>query len=129
MVPFKESCLECICLGSSGCNYQTKCEKDGECGPYKIDYAYWYEAGYPGYEGEEDDFKKCVQIKECAETTVKQYVARYTKDCNDDGIIDCIDYAALHKSGPGECSKQWVYESKFWATFSDCHGFDFRRRR
>ena len=59
-------------------------------------------------EGNEADFRKCVQNRECAESTVKAYIARYTKDCNDDGMIDCIDYAALHKGGPSECSKNWV---------------------
>ena len=97
-VPLNESCLDCLCFASSGCDPDQKCiGKDGACGPYQIDYAYWYEAGYPGYNGADTDFQKCARDKECAETSVKNYLSRYSRDCNNDGMIDCIDYSALHK--------------------------------
>jgi hypothetical protein len=121
-----DNCLECICHGSSGCNFDItyKCYGEDECGPYKIDYAYWYDAGYPGYKGNNDDFHKCAKDRTCAEKTVRQYIAINAMDCNKDGTIDCMDYAALHKAGPEYCNSNWVYESKFWNSFSECAGFD-----
>jgi len=124
--PFSDACLDCICYGASGCNFDIKysCYGEDECGPYKIDYAYWYDAGYPGYKGYSDDFHSCAKDKTCAEKTVRQYITRYVMDCNQDGFIDCMDYAAIHKGGPEYCNSYWVYESKFWNSFTECSGFE-----
>lgn len=124
--PFTDNCLECICYGSSGCNFDIdyKCYGEDECGPYKIDYAYWYEAGYPGYKGNNEDFHTCAKDRSCAEKAVREYLKINAMDCNNDGGIDCMDYAAIHKAGPESCAKNWVYESKFWSAFSECAGFD-----
>lgn len=120
--------MECICEASSGCNMNTKCpNKDANCGPYKIDYAYWYDSGYPNYTGEDDDFQNCAKDKECSETSVRQYLDKFEKDCNKDLTIDCLDYASIHVRGPESCNDNSMYESKYWKTFTECYGFDFRR--
>lgn len=122
-------------MGSSGCSFDSsvKCHGEEECGAYRIDYAYWYEAGFPGYKGNDDDFIRCASDRSCAEKAVRAYVTSHAKDCNSDGLIDCLDYASIHKAGPDSCNTDWMYDSKFWSAFSACYGFDEkdmnRRRR
>ncbi|KAI1292661.1 Lysozyme 1 [Halotydeus destructor] len=129
VVALTSECMECICDASTGCNWDYKCQsKDGPCGAYKLTYYHWYEAGFPGYEGEDSDFQNCAKDKECSEKAVKAYLDKHSKDCNDDKTIDCIDYAAIHNRGPGSCNDDSMYNSKYWTAFSNCYGFDFRRR-
>lgn len=28
------------------------------------------------------------------------------------------------QAGPESCGAQWLYESQYWSTFSDCYGFE-----
>ena len=42
---------------------------------------------------------------------------KYAKDCNSDGVIDCADYAAIHKAGAGHCEDHWVHKSAFMQSF------------
>ncbi len=30
-------------------------------------------------------------------------MAKYAKDCNNDGVVDCIDYAMMHLNGGPLC--------------------------
>lgn len=40
----------------------------------------------------------------CAARAVQGYMAKFPQDCNNDGIVDCRDYAAIHKLGGYGCS-------------------------
>lgn len=39
--------------------------------------------------------------KNCAEAAVRGYMAKWASDCNGDGKVDCLDYAAIHKVSVG----------------------------
>lgn len=92
------------------------------CGQYQISYTYWAEAGKPGNNHGARDYEKCVRDKSCAEQTVRAYFKKFKRDCNNDGLIDCLDMAALHKGGPTSCSSDWFYKSRYWLNFNktDC---------
>lgn len=128
LIPMSNECMECICDAASGCNLETRCsghpldETGRVCGPYQMDTNYWRLGGKIGGE-----FEKCANEKECAEQTVSRFVRRMAYDCNEDGVVDCLDYAAIHRGGPKSCNTQWLLESKFWNAFEQCYGFSRRR--
>lgn len=88
------------------------------CGPYQISYRYWTEAGKPGMRQDAKDFERCVRDRNCAEQTIKAYFRKYKRDCNNDGQINCLDMASLHKGGPSSCSTDWFYKSRYWSAFN-----------
>lgn len=94
-------CLDCICQASSGCKQNIQCHNNGNgqyyCGPYQISWAYWSDAGKPGDAGFANDFEQCLVKKSCSEATIRGYMKKYANDCNGDGHVDCLDYAAIHK--------------------------------
>lgn len=96
------------------------------CGPYQINWEYWAEAGKPGSRGDLsglENFQMCANNRECADQTVRDYITRWRKDCNEDGVIDCNDYAALHVAGPNQCDASWYAESKYYSDFRECYDF------
>lgn len=46
-------CLGCMCEAASGCNTTVGCTGD-VCGPFRITWAYWADAGKPTLSGEPD---------------------------------------------------------------------------
>lgn len=60
----------------------------------------------------------------CSRITVANYMMKYAKDCNGDTIIDCADYAAIHKAGAGHCDDHWVPKSAFMQSFFALSGRD-----
>lgn len=113
-------CLQCIRNVSSqlgGADVNKRCESY-YCGPLQISYTYWSEAGKPGNNQGAKDFEKCARDKQCSEQTVRNYFKKYKRDCNNDGAIDCLDMAALHKAGPSACSSDWFYKSRYWLAFN-----------
>ena len=98
------------------------------CGPFQVDWEYWSEAGKPGNRPDLsnlENFQQCLTNRQCAEETVRGYMAKFRKDCNEDGSIDCNDFAALHIAGPRSCNAQWYLDSQYYADFRSC--YDFRR--
>ena len=59
--------------------------------------SYWADAGKPGNNGGSNDFEYCLNDKNCAEVAVRGYMSKWKRDCNNDGVIDCLDFAAIHK--------------------------------
>lgn len=146
-------CLECICYvsllfylsyknliqknwsqtfikASSKCRASIGCRSDEPgrsiCGPYQVDWEYWAEAGKPGNRGDLsnlENFQMCLNNRECADQTVREYLKRHRKDCNEDGTIDCNDFAAIHVSGTGQCNAQWYLDSKYYSDFRECYDF------
>lgn len=112
-------CLSCIRNVSSqfGSDVNKRCE-GYYCGQYQLSYTYWAEAGKPGNNQGAKDYEKCARDKTCAEQTVRAYFKKFKRDCNHDGIIDCLDMAALHKGGPNSCSSDWFYKSRYWLAFN-----------
>src|SRR5438105_4744369 len=56
-----QSCLDCICYASTGCDVNKKCHNAGGesyfCGPYQIGWAYWADGGKHGNQGTAHDFE------------------------------------------------------------------------
>uniref|UniRef100_T1KQ17 lysozyme n=2 Tax=Tetranychus urticae TaxID=32264 RepID=T1KQ17_TETUR len=127
MINLDEHCLNCICQASSGCNItRTQCPNGSNCGPYQIDLSYIKEAG--GDSMADNTFEDCANDKECSENIVRVYMKRNVMDCNEDEILDCTDFALVHKLGRSHCRQAREVESflnsAYWAEFQACYGFD-----
>lgn len=69
---------------------------------------YWTDAESPVLLGDTPKrikaFEDCANTYYCAVTIIKNYMSKYAKDCNDDGVTDCLDYAMIHINGGPGCS-------------------------
>ncbi|KRT81212.1 hypothetical protein AMK59_6095 [Oryctes borbonicus] len=120
-LPVTQSCLGCICEGISGCNVTSTCQ--GEvCGPFRITWPYWADAGKPTVKNEGPDsataYRNCALDTFCSALAVQGYMQKYQQDCNGDGKIDCDDYAAIHKLGGYGCRGQ--LPSPFAERYQQC---------
>uniref|UniRef100_A0A1B0BRB0 lysozyme n=1 Tax=Glossina palpalis gambiensis TaxID=67801 RepID=A0A1B0BRB0_9MUSC len=52
------------------------------------------------------EYVTCARNRICSEQTINSYMQRYSRDCNQDGIIDCQDYIALQMLGQNGCMRQ-----------------------
>ncbi|XP_055856062.1 uncharacterized protein LOC129919233 [Episyrphus balteatus] len=99
-------CLGCICEAVSGCNLTRTCTGD-ICGLFRITWFYWADSGKRTVNGEAADsptaFENCVFDPICASQSVQNYMQIFQQDCNQDGKIDCYDYATIHKLGGYGC--------------------------
>nr|XP_045609372.1 lysozyme-like isoform X1 [Procambarus clarkii]XP_045609373.1 lysozyme-like isoform X2 [Procambarus clarkii]XP_045609374.1 lysozyme-like isoform X3 [Procambarus clarkii]XP_045609375.1 lysozyme-like isoform X3 [Procambarus clarkii] len=124
-IEMTDDCLGCLCDASTRCNKAMGCHSVNlkVCGPFLISKPYWNEAGKPVLNERDDPyaenaFNDCVHDYTCSVKTIRNYMAKYGKDCNGDGVIDCDDFARLHKFGYTDCSKP--YEPIFNSRFSYC---------
>ncbi|XP_073846675.1 lysozyme-like [Musca autumnalis] len=105
--PVTDICLGCICEASSGCNQTNYCA-GGVCGLFRITWAYWADGGKLTINGEpaesETAYANCVNDPYCAANTIQNYMLKYGQDCNKDGVVNCFDYAAIHKLGGYGCA-------------------------
>ncbi|NP_001155465.1 uncharacterized protein LOC100160909 precursor [Acyrthosiphon pisum] len=106
IIPIDEPCLGCLCEANGECSPHMKCS--GEvCGMFGITYAYWADSGRPVIAGskptDSDAYPKCANDPKCAKESVIGYMNRYAQDCNHDRVVDCSDYAAIHKLGGFGC--------------------------
>jgi len=106
-------CLRCICSASTDCDLNATCTDKG-CGPYMISRSEYEKAGQPG-----NSFSSCGSTKSCSELVLQRYMAKNGKDCNNDGTINCEDFAALHKFG-SSCSDNRLRATNFWYHFEYC---------
>ncbi|XP_049850555.1 invertebrate-type lysozyme 3-like [Schistocerca gregaria] len=104
-----QECLGCICEAASGCDVNSGCNGD-VCGPFKITWAFWADAGKPVISGDNANsdgaYVRCSSDVYCAASAVGAYMSKYATDCNGDGQIDCFDYAAIHRLGKNACNGQ-----------------------
>ncbi|XP_046821287.1 lysozyme-like isoform X1 [Vespa crabro] len=100
-------CLGCICEAASGCNTTLGCNGD-VCGPFRITWAYWADAGKPTLNNEantnEGAYANCVNDAFCAGRTVEGYMNKFARDCNGDGVINCDDFIRIHRNGRNACT-------------------------
>lgn len=111
-------CLDCICDAVSGCNTSVNnCNSGTVCGPFAISQAYWKDGRKPGA-----SWTACARTRDCSSVTIKNYMEKHKRDCNDDGFITCEDYAAIHKRGPRSCSIRLLEQQKdhYWNKFQAC---------
>lgn len=66
------------------------------CGPFLLSWGYWADGGKSG---NGLDYVSCANNKTCAGLSVQGYMNKWNKDCNNDGVIDCTDFALIHKLG------------------------------
>ncbi|VVC30740.1 EF-Hand 1, calcium-binding site,Destabilase [Cinara cedri] len=116
-----ESCLGCICEAISSCDLNQTCSGD-VCGPFRITWAYWSDSGSPVLQGESPQdqlaYPRCTNDPTCAKKATINYLTRFAQDCNGDGIIDCLDYASIHKLGGYGCSGP--LDNEYKTKFSSC---------
>jgi hypothetical protein len=126
-VTIESSCFNCICEATSGCDQRARCRTNefGEfvCGPFALNRFFWTEAGKPGDQGSANAFESCALDRSCAQHTIQSYVNRNPIDCNDDGAIDCLDFAALARLGKAACNLHSLLDSNYWTRFQQCYGF------
>ncbi|CAG7786690.1 unnamed protein product, partial [Allacma fusca] len=91
-----DGCIECICYAMSG-----NCEKApcNDCG--SIGQLYWTDGNM--YNPNDKPYATCVVDPQCSRQTIKGYMKRYGGDCNNDGIVNCLDYLKIHNTGLDEC--------------------------
>ncbi|KAH8402041.1 hypothetical protein KR009_009376 [Drosophila setifemur] len=122
--PVTELCLNCICEAISGCNATAICTspEKGACGIFRITHAYWVDAGKLTINEEHPDSEKgfinCANDPHCAANLVQNYMKKFNQDCNDDGEMDCHDYARIHKLGAYGCQADLPY--KYQSVFEEC---------
>ncbi|XP_017836514.1 lysozyme [Drosophila busckii] len=124
--PVTELCLTCICEAISGCNATAICTNPikGACGIFRITWAYWVDAGKLTINNEKPDsqraFINCANDPHCAADTVQNYMKKFNQDCNEDGEMDCLDYARIHKLGAYGCGLDKDMPYSYQSTFDEC---------
>ncbi|KAG8178043.1 hypothetical protein JTE90_022926 [Oedothorax gibbosus] len=121
-----EKCFQCLCEASSDCDLSAQCEGKGPgqyfCGPYQMTFDYWRAAGRIGENPDDPlDFEKCLNSKPCAEATIRGYMYENSVDCNGDSVINCHDWARIHKTGPLSCNNTWILNTDYWSKFTTCY--------
>ncbi|XP_064535968.1 lysozyme-like [Drosophila montana] len=110
-----EVCLGCLCDAVSGCN-QTRYCGDGACGLFHITRAYWADGGSLTLNNDspqaEEAFVNCVSDPYCAANTIQNYMRKFGQDCNGDDVVDCYDYAAIHRLGGFGCKGELTQQYK-----------------
>ncbi|XP_063829396.1 lysozyme-like [Ostrinia nubilalis] len=100
------ACLRCLCH-VAGCDMSHGCT-DGYCGPFYISRVYWVDAGRPTLPEDNPDrveaFEDCAKDYYCSIKIVENYMARFGKDCNKDGVTDCFDYMMINYHGGRACT-------------------------
>ncbi|CAG9763677.1 unnamed protein product [Ceutorhynchus assimilis] len=99
-------CLRCICHAATECDLARTCIQ-GYCGPFKISHIYWIDAGkviLPGDDIERPTaYEDCMLSFNCSMQIVTNYMSKFGRDCNGDGVTDCRDYMMVHFNGGGHC--------------------------
>ncbi|KYB26180.1 invertebrate-type lysozyme 3 [Tribolium castaneum] len=106
IVNLDAQCFRCLCYAATKCNLTLGCD-GGYCGPYKISKIYWKDAGeviLPDDERERAGaYEDCAISYQCAQRVVLNYIAKYGRDCNDDGVTNCDDFTMINFNGGYQC--------------------------
>ena len=107
-----DNCLECICEASTNCNTSLACSTPYPggyfCGAFLLSMAYWTDAGRPVLVNDDPDrkgaFENCALDLYCAAETLRRYMKKFSNnfersDCNNDGVVNCHDFAIMHRLG------------------------------
>lgn len=89
---------------------------------------YWADAGKVTFPDDSPDrseaFPDCAKDYPCAGRVVTNYMIKYARDCNDDGVVDCLDYAHIHLLGGPGCSATQLtsvnYGRDFLKRYNNC---------
>lgn len=120
------TCLRCLCEGLTQCDLTRGC-RDEYCGPFYLSRVYWADAGRVTFPDDSPDrvnaYPDCAKDYPCASKIVTNYMIKFARDCNDDGVVDCLDYAQIHLLGGHGCATQLDsvdYGRDFLARYSKC---------
>lgn len=121
------TCLRCLCEGLTDCDLTRGC-LDEYCGPFYLSRVYWADAGKVTFPEDSPDrsnaFPDCAKDYPCASRIVTHYMIKYARDCNNDGVVDCLDYAHVHLLGGPGCSATSLdtvnYGRDFLRRFNNC---------
>ncbi|XP_012261020.2 lysozyme-like [Athalia rosae] len=121
-IQLDRTCLGCICEASSGCNQSLACDGD-VCGPFRITWGYWSDGGKPTLNDEPNSdpgaYARCVNEPFCAARAVQGYMNKFGQDCNGDKVVDCKDFARIHRLGGYGCGGP--LEPKYESAFLTCY--------
>lgn len=99
--------MRCLCDASTDCNLTKGCIGE-HCGPFLLSRDYWSDAGRFTTQGDmpgnPSAYVNCANDYTCSSKTVENYMMRFAKDCNNDRVVDCLDYALIHTQGPVGCT-------------------------
>ncbi|KAF7267050.1 lysozyme 2-like [Rhynchophorus ferrugineus] len=99
-------CMRCLCHVATECDLTKGCDK-GYCGPYKISKLYWKDAKEVTLPDDDKEragaYEDCSISYQCAQKIVLNYIAKYGRDCNGDGVTDCDDYMMINFNGGYQC--------------------------
>ncbi|EDS32730.1 lysozyme i-1 [Culex quinquefasciatus] len=125
-----DTCFRCICEASTGCSNRMQCGQ-GYCGPFSISRAYWIDSGKVVQPQDDPNrfgaYEECANQYDCSTNIITQYMEKYGKDCNNDGRVDCVDYAMLHINGGPTC--HLALNADFARKFATCLRSNQRRGR
>ncbi|KAH0819016.1 hypothetical protein GEV33_003775 [Tenebrio molitor] len=51
-------------------------------------------------------YEDCAISYHCAQRIVTNYLAKYGRDCNDDGVTDCDDFSMINFNGGYQCKPE-----------------------
>ncbi|OQR70289.1 lysozyme-like [Tropilaelaps mercedesae] len=119
-----KKCLDCICQASTKCIPPKECWKANDtdvlvCGAYLISEKYWIDAGEP-FDREVGGYFKCAYHKICAENTIIAYNTRHGRDCDGNGVYDCLDIGLMHHGEKDNCENPWIKTTDFWKDYTIC---------
>ncbi|CAL4130424.1 unnamed protein product [Meganyctiphanes norvegica] len=127
------NCMGCICEASSNCNSTMGCSTPYPggyfCGPFLISLAYWTDAGKPVLQHDDPEkkgaFENCVTDLYCAADTLRRYMKKFSSnqnraDCNNDGKVDCVDFAYMHLLGGYGCKDPSIVTTDYFTKFQTC---------
>lgn len=122
-----EPCLRCLCHLPTGCNMSYGCT-EGYCGPFKISRVYWVDAGKVTLPDDDPDrvkaYEDCTRNFHCSVRVVTNYLQKYGRDCNTDGVTNCADYMMINGNGGYGChlDLNTTVNGKRWLKrFSECN--------
>lgn len=117
------TCLRCLCEGLTQCDLTRGCQNE-YCGPFYLSRIYWADAGKVTFPDDSPDrvnaFQDCAKDYPCATRIVTNYMIKYARDCNDDGVVDCLDYAHIHMLGGPACSSTPLTAQEFLRRYKKC---------
>ncbi|XP_050716992.1 lysozyme-like isoform X3 [Eriocheir sinensis] len=118
------SCMDCLCEAATGCNFTAKCGTGSYfCGPFHISWGYWADAGKPVLQHDKPErkgaFETCAIDPYCSANIVSEYMNKFSKDCDGDGVVSCRDYARIHKLGRNGCAAP-LPPGGFTTRFEEC---------
>ncbi|KAK3856564.1 hypothetical protein Pcinc_037123 [Petrolisthes cinctipes] len=88
---------------------------NAQADPYVVQPTVWVVCVRPPPTATKGAFENCVNDLYCAAQTVRNYMAKFSDDCDKDGHVTCTDIVLIHKLGYLACgsSLQGHFGNKF----------------